>query len=136
MDKSRKVKSENKITKKYKLRRIQLAVMRKNLRKANEWSKGVSYQTNLGINTANSNNNVIVTPVNDQTINSPRIVYFDIETTGLEETCEILQIAAVSDKYRFSVYALPTQSIPAEVTSINGFVVFTKHYSMLISCKI
>ena len=103
LDKLRKVKSENKITKKYKFRRIQLAVMRKNLRKANERSEGVSYQTNLGINTANSNNNVIVSPVNDQTINSPRIVYFDIETTGLEETCEILQIAAVSDKYRFSV---------------------------------
>jgi DNA polymerase III epsilon subunit-like protein len=52
--------------------------------------------------------------------NDYKIVYFDIETSGLEITYEILQIAAILEDCKFSVYVLPTTSISHNASKING----------------
>ena len=48
------------------------------------------------------------------------IVYVDIETTGLEATCEIVQLAAKCGEETFSVYILPKGNFSKECTSVTG----------------
>lgn len=51
----------------------------------------------------------------------PRVVYFDLETTGLSVyDCEILQIGAVYENRRFYRYLWPTKGISVEATMIHG----------------
>jgi len=40
-----------------------------------------------------------------------KIIFFDLETSGFETDCNILQIAAICEKNEFSVYAVPIQPI-------------------------
>ncbi|XP_011309361.1 three prime repair exonuclease 2 [Fopius arisanus] len=49
-----------------------------------------------------------------------KIVFFDLETTGLEPNCEILQIAAKYGSRMYRTYILPTGPIPQIVKDITG----------------
>ncbi|XP_029959443.1 uncharacterized protein plex9.1 [Salarias fasciatus] len=52
------------------------------------------------------------------------LVFFDLETTGLDTTkCEIIQVAAVHEERVFSVYILPSQPIDEGATKVTGFTV-------------
>lgn len=48
------------------------------------------------------------------------VVLFDLETSGLNKDCEILQIAAKCGESTFATYIDLKQPIPAIVTKING----------------
>lgn len=53
-----------------------------------------------------------------------RVVFFDLETTGLDKTmCEIVQIAAMSGPKHFNVYIKPLNGIPPDASRINGLTV-------------
>ncbi|XP_026277156.1 uncharacterized protein LOC113205662 [Frankliniella occidentalis] len=54
-----------------------------------------------------------------------QLVYFDLETTGLDvRKCEIIQIAATTDAGQScNFFIKPLNSIPSEVTKINGLAV-------------
>ncbi|XP_058804447.1 uncharacterized protein LOC131671769 [Phymastichus coffea] len=121
LDNLRKRKSLQKTTRQSKLRRIELTATRINSRKQNEKSEGVAYQRNVGINTTNT---VISASVLDKVVEindtASELVFFDLETSGLEESCDILQIAAASSTIEFCTYALPTRNIPMQVTKVNG----------------
>ncbi|XP_063979930.1 uncharacterized protein LOC135163954 [Diachasmimorpha longicaudata] len=48
------------------------------------------------------------------------IIYFDIETSGLDKTCEILQIAAKSNDTSFNIYVTATKKINRNASEVTG----------------
>ncbi|XP_048467152.1 uncharacterized protein LOC109919407 [Rhincodon typus] len=50
------------------------------------------------------------------------LVFFDLETTGLEKDCDIVQLSAVSGEKIFK-YILPSKSMSAGATNITGIQV-------------
>ncbi|XP_034444939.1 DNA polymerase III PolC-type-like [Hippoglossus hippoglossus] len=52
------------------------------------------------------------------------IVFFDLETTGLDtNVCDIIQLSAVCGERLFNVYTLPFRAISEDTTRVNGFTV-------------
>ncbi|XP_062887440.1 protein PML-like isoform X1 [Mobula hypostoma] len=51
------------------------------------------------------------------------LVFFDLETTGLENNCDMVQLSAVSGEKIFDKYILPVKSISEGASAINGFQV-------------
>ncbi|XP_054633615.1 DNA polymerase III subunit epsilon-like [Dunckerocampus dactyliophorus] len=52
------------------------------------------------------------------------VVFFDLETTGLDtQACDIIQISAVCGERVFNVYTVPRCNITNEASSITGFSV-------------
>lgn len=51
------------------------------------------------------------------------LVFFDLETTGLENDCDIVQLSAVSGEKIFNKYILPSKTISAGAFATNGFQV-------------
>ncbi|KAM9854969.1 DNA polymerase III subunit epsilon-like [Aulostomus maculatus] len=50
------------------------------------------------------------------------IVFFDLETTGLDTSmCHLIQLAAISGDRLYNVYTLPRQPIPRKVKQLTGF---------------
>lgn len=81
---------------------------RENLRKQTEKIEGIQYLSNCGleIDAGNSESMDINNGVNKKNIavDSYKIVYFDLETTGFENSADILQIAAKTEGRTFLVY--------------------------------
>ncbi|MBN3307851.1 PML protein, partial [Amia calva] len=50
-----------------------------------------------------------------------RLVFFDLETTGLGTMCDIIQLSAVSGDHTFNVYMVPRQPIQRGASVITGF---------------
>lgn len=48
------------------------------------------------------------------------VVFFDLETSGLHDRCDILQIGLKCGKKKFDIYVNPSRDIPDIVTEING----------------
>ena len=108
-----------------KSRRNVLKRSRENLRKNTEQSEGVQYQPNCGIDMElersdepNVNNHIekeiAITP------DSCKIVYFDLESSGFGKCADILQIAAKSDGWTFSVYINPSKSVAPSASLVTG----------------
>ncbi|XP_066590805.1 uncharacterized protein [Prorops nasuta] len=53
-------------------------------------------------------------------INSCKIVVYDLETSGLSMSDEILQISASTDKSTFNTYIIPSKTISKSASSITG----------------
>ncbi|XP_041853380.1 DNA polymerase III PolC-type-like [Melanotaenia boesemani] len=52
------------------------------------------------------------------------IVFFDLETTGLDTSvCDIIQLAAVCEERVFNGYTLPRQTLTESATQVTGFTV-------------
>ncbi|KAM4618678.1 uncharacterized protein ACJ7VT_008023 [Polymixia lowei] len=52
------------------------------------------------------------------------IVFFDLETTGLDtKVCDIIQLSAISGERVFNVYTVPQTTITDEAAEITGFTV-------------
>ncbi|XP_078023858.1 DNA polymerase III PolC-type-like [Epinephelus lanceolatus] len=48
------------------------------------------------------------------------IVFFDLETTGLDPGCHIIQLSAVCGKREFNAYILPRRPISPRATELTG----------------
>ncbi|XP_058807184.1 uncharacterized protein LOC131673301 [Phymastichus coffea] len=99
---------------KAKLRRVILKQQRESLRKSLEKSEGITYQANCGMEIE------INLPEKSNADAKPLIVYFDLETTGLDINAEIVQIAAKCGKYEFDFYINPTKEISKSATKFTG----------------
>ncbi|XP_069789147.1 protein PML-like isoform X1 [Narcine bancroftii] len=51
------------------------------------------------------------------------LVFFDLETTGLENNCDAVQLSAVSGEEIFNHYILPSKPISEGASAVNGFQV-------------
>lgn len=51
---------------------------------------------------------------------SHALVFFDLETSGFEKNCEVLQISARHGSRSFNKYINPQYPIPSHVTNVNG----------------
>ncbi|XP_048411735.1 maternal protein exuperantia-1-like [Stegostoma tigrinum] len=51
------------------------------------------------------------------------LVFFDLETTGLEKCCDIVQLSAVCSGKIFNRYILPSKSMSAGATNVTGIQV-------------
>ncbi|XP_074489939.1 DNA polymerase III PolC-type-like [Sebastes fasciatus] len=52
------------------------------------------------------------------------IVFFDLETTGLDTTvCDIIQVSAICGEKDFNVYTVPRRALSASAKQVTGFTV-------------
>ncbi|XP_074534114.1 protein PML-like [Halichoeres trimaculatus] len=51
------------------------------------------------------------------------LVFFDLETTGLDKTCEIVQLAAVSGGHSLNLYIIPRCRMQRGAAKVTGFKV-------------
>lgn len=102
-----------------------MRVDRENLRKKRETVEGVQYKSGCDLefdtdiacrnySDPSENKRLKLIPDNYE------IVYFDLETSGLSHSSEVLQIAAKSQSFRFCSYAKPTQAVDARASAVIG----------------
>lgn len=129
-DKFRQDRAERVKSKSAKARRNLLAKNRDELRKKKERSEGVKYQSNSGLTLDRDPNNLTL---GNECLNELKtaqrifsdtqdfaLVYFDLETSGLDKKCDILQIAAKCDDMSFSVYVTPNKAINSSASKVTG----------------
>ncbi|XP_046587819.1 uncharacterized protein LOC124292972 [Neodiprion lecontei] len=109
-----------------KSRRNVLADQRQALRKKAEQVEGIQYQSNCGFDmeTDDLGNNIAEDMDNNNMENAlpvdSNFIFFDLETSGLHKSADILQIAAKCSESTFSEYANPSQPITPSATAITG----------------
>lgn len=106
-----------------------LKKQRENLRKKNESTEGVQYRRNCGKEMGEYGENIphqLPAAVDIEILNLSslsedcQLVFFDLETSGLKKTADILQIAAKCGDRSFTVYINPTQSIDESASEVTG----------------
>uniref|UniRef100_A0ABD2X083 Exonuclease domain-containing protein n=1 Tax=Trichogramma kaykai TaxID=54128 RepID=A0ABD2X083_9HYME len=90
--------------------------------------EGITYESNIGLSgvldipldcsTASSSMNIQV-----QEPDNFKLVYFDVETTGLSNSDQICQIAAYDGVHEFSVYSVPTVAMKSKASAKTGLTV-------------
>ncbi|XP_048514968.1 uncharacterized protein LOC125501888 [Athalia rosae] len=107
-----------------KTKRNELKRNRAALRYRKENVEGVTYESNCALlsEPAIQTEEQVTCPdfVNDP--NENPVVFFDLETSGLDKNWDILQIAAKYDNDKFNTYVTPTQQIAASATAANGLI--------------
>ncbi|XP_056128551.1 three prime repair exonuclease 4 [Rhinichthys klamathensis goyatoka] len=53
----------------------------------------------------------------------PCTVFFDLETTGLDRSCDLVQLAAVSGSHTFNLFMVPRRPMQPGASRITGFSV-------------
>lgn len=119
----------------FKRKRIELKKTRTELRHKNESKEGVTYQSNVGLLSTPAVNSYSNENADCQkekqfsndysfseeyTSENHEIVFFDLETSSLSSSCDILQIAAGKGSLQFNQYVNPIQSIHPKTTEVNG----------------
>ncbi|CAN9498935.1 unnamed protein product [Ophioblennius macclurei] len=56
----------------------------------------------------------------EESVRKP-LVFFDLETTGLDKKCEIVQLAAVSGDHTLNLYIVPRRQMQHGASRITGF---------------
>ncbi|XP_066583761.1 uncharacterized protein [Prorops nasuta] len=91
--------------------------------------EGVSYESGcVYLNTSELIDEVIIAA--NVSYDNCAIVAFDIETTGLQTTDVIVQIAAVSDQNSFNVYIMPTKCMSPHASNVTGIEVINNEMFM------
>ena len=108
-----------------KRRRLQLKFEKENLRHAKETREGVTYKTAMATSSVTDITEIPppVTLPQLETIPDERKfakVFCDIETSSLQKNADILQIAAVCEDDKFSVYITPTKSVSPGASAVTG----------------
>ncbi|XP_073687424.1 protein PML-like [Garra rufa] len=67
------------------------------------------------------------------TLHSASTVFFDLETTGLDPSCDIVQLAAVSGGHTFNLFMVPRRPMQPGASRITGFSV--KRHRLLLHRK-
>ncbi|CAC5361694.1 unnamed protein product [Mytilus coruscus] len=113
-------------TKEWKTNRIKLKQKRlaKNLSK--ELREGKTYETEIAISLDNDVEEEIPEPLNvriECDMRTSPLVVFDLETTSLSRTSDIVQIAACSEVKKFNTYVIPNKPMSPEASAITGITV-------------
>ncbi|XP_017292500.1 uncharacterized protein LOC108248317 [Kryptolebias marmoratus] len=65
------------------------------------------------------------------------LVFFDLETTGLDQNCEIVQLAAVSGSHSLNLYVIPRCRIQQQAAKVTGFKVRSQrlylHHNLVLT---
>ncbi|XP_034948881.1 uncharacterized protein [Chelonus insularis] len=118
----------------FKARRQLLKKKRNQLRNAKERTEGDTYQSHIDLLTTSCvevkpNSNLSQTFTSNLLqlsldINfsheSLAIVFFDLETSGFQLDCDVLQIAVKCGNASFQKYITPTQVIPSRASNVHG----------------
>lgn len=129
-----------------KKRRIAAVQNRDILRKNNENLEGVQYEPNFGLSydceaSNEFDESIFEGPEIDILPTTCNLVFFDLETSGFRKNDEILQIAALCEERKFSVYINPTKSIDDKASAhtglknINGNLYFRGQKVISVSLK-
>lgn len=62
----------------------------------------------------------------------PIVVFFDLETSGFNAKAEILQIGAIHENSKFSVYVAPTKKIMAQASDVHHLMVRDKKLCKIV----
>ena len=111
---------EKKQKKEVKKRRSQLKKERKKKELLSTVTKPISYQSNLDVTGLSEVDKISIPTSPLQFDGDESFVFFDLETTSLKTTCDILQIAAVCNFTFLKHYALPNCEISVEASKITG----------------
>ena len=129
---TRKSKASTKVAK---TRRRILRNQRSSQQQSTELREGVTYQSSCSFVPDDLDTTAIPAPLATPDLeklmpsSSRSIVWFDLETTSLQRSCQIIQIAASVDdghdveNLQFNQYLLPTESISAKATEVTGLTV-------------
>lgn len=113
-------------TPKFKARRLFLKQQRLKLKKKNEDSEVIGYESNIGLLDTLEQPILDVHPESSDRL----IVLYDLETSGLSKNCEILQIAAKYGDAEFSIYVQPLQRIDEQASKIHGLRMENGHLTL------
>jgi DNA polymerase III epsilon subunit-like protein len=126
IDRKRKFASEYKRSLLYKRRRLNARKARVMNQMTSEVREGTTYGRNVDfIEVANEDIEQIPVPVNlpsyePLVMQDATWIVFDLETTSLKKTCDIIQLSACVQDDVFNCYVKPKQSISSKVTEITG----------------
>ncbi|XP_044579252.1 uncharacterized protein LOC123261620 [Cotesia glomerata] len=110
-------------TKEFKKKRRALFRNRQKSNASAEAREGITYQSNSEISASLELNEKFISS-NALTVDgSTKLVIFDIETTGLKLTDQIVQIAAQCHDKKYNAYIMPSCNFSAETSKITGLTV-------------
>ncbi|XP_062578684.1 uncharacterized protein LOC134240621 [Saccostrea cucullata] len=101
-----------------KRRRLKLKSLRAMKNSTQSVLEGDTYQSKIGIEEDLDLEDIDLTPVSFPKDGSE--IIFDLETTGLARTSDIIQIAAASGDEEFSIYMTPTTEISIGASEATG----------------
>ncbi len=107
----------------FKIRRKMRKIEEKQAQKSCKVKEGVTYESNVSAPGAEDQNvesipePIVTVPKELDEMACVKVVY-DLETTGLKTSDQILQIAAISGINKFSTYVTPTKRIPKSASDV------------------
>ncbi|CAG2242653.1 unnamed protein product [Mytilus edulis] len=127
LDKRRATKLQKSRTRKFKTERKRLKEMKLAKNSGLEIREGKTYESEIGMTEQNVDEIEIpdppeITEFTDNILTAP-ILIFDLETTGLQRTSDIIQIAAYSQNNKFSSYIMPNRVISNGASAVTNISV-------------
>ncbi|XP_071139960.1 maternal protein exuperantia-like [Mytilus edulis] len=127
LDKRRATKLQKSRTRKFKTERKRLKEMKLAKNSGLEIREGKTYESEIGMTEQNVDEIEIPDPpeireLTDNILTAP-ILIFDLETTGLQRTSDIIQIAAYSQNNKFSSYIMPNRVISNGASAVTNISV-------------
>lgn len=92
----------------------------------NELREGVTYQTSVDFSERSDTSEIpspVITPTYEKLTdlsNCSFVFFCDIETTGLNKTCDIIQITAIFENDIFYQYIVPSKPIARSASHVTG----------------
>lgn len=106
-----------------KRRRLELKSERLSKDATHSVLEGETYSTNIGFDECTDIEDITI-PSKEFSVDSSSLIVFDLETTGLARTSDILQIACVCGDREFSVYTRPTCTISIGASAATGLTYY------------
>lgn len=103
-----------------KKRRCELRTNRGKQESSRQVREGPTYAPGVALD---SGADISEIPSHRQIPSDAKLIFFDLETTGLGQNPDIVQLAAVCDKRELNRYICPNKSISNEASRITGFSV-------------
>ncbi|XP_062576921.1 uncharacterized protein LOC134267321 isoform X2 [Saccostrea cucullata] len=129
-DKTRKRRLAYENTREFKKRKLERKLKNSTMNSASQIREGVTYQSSVDLTQSDGEfvkeipaPSIVPTVTPCILPKKYTFVYCDIETTSLNKTCDIIQIAAVSENGKFSKYILPSQRISTAASQVTGLTV-------------
>lgn len=130
-DRVRKLRAAKAKTIAFKRQRRQLFKARSSANTRTENKEGITYESNCAFDIGIDFLDAPAEPsINSVLGDSTKVVYFDIKTTSLRKTDEIIQIAAKIEEKEFNAFIVPIRGIPTVVSALTGLEVRSEEMYM------
>ncbi len=91
----------------FKRQRIERKIQASIQRDASEVREGTTYESAIGASDVQPSVEAVPPPTCPAVSSNAEFIFFDLETTGLSHTCDILQVSAVCGTKTFDKYVIP-----------------------------